>query len=104
MGLTLKVNKAFFAGGSSLGMVLRSQQSHADQPLAKRRAADLHVTPHFGIWDSRLITFGLRTGGTKSNFGGVTRSPVTCGTLDVLFPPLPVPGLALVTSAETGET
>jgi hypothetical protein len=65
MGLTLKVNKALFAGGSSLGMVLRPQQSHADQPLAKRRAADLHVTPHFGIWDFKLITLALRTGGAK---------------------------------------
>jgi hypothetical protein len=64
-GLMLEVKQALFARGSSLGMVLRSQQSHADQPLAKRRAAVLHDTPRFGIWDFKLITLALRTGGVK---------------------------------------
>src|SRR5205085_7615748 len=64
-GLMLEVKQALFAGGNSLGMVLRSQQSHADQPLAMRRAADLHITPHFGIWDYKLITLALRTGGAN---------------------------------------
>src|SRR3974390_2664788 len=36
-GWMSEVTKTLFAGGSSLGMILRSQQSHADQPLAKRR-------------------------------------------------------------------
>jgi len=102
-GLMLEVKQALFAGGNSLGMVLRSQQSHADQPLAKRRAADLHITPHFGIWDFKLVTLALRTDGANENWTE-TPLPAACGTLDVLFPSLLVPSIAFVTSAKTGAT